>query len=612
MEPMQVVKKEELIKLVEEFKQEYLYTEQGQEHLEAYNKEREELKKNFKEIKEKNERGEDITDDVLYKLLPYKDTKPNREKGRRISIWAGVIDDIKKWFENAGWQKPNNWKNVANALFNLIQTLVESEDKEIHKKAIKEFVESEYSRGFQTGFITPCLYPLKNSFLVINNKIVEVVRFISKEFFGEEVEITTNLEEYIENNEKLKEFVNKLSEIVPEFSDFDKFDMFCHWMYTKKLKDRDKAKKSKSVPVPQDEKDVISLAQTADNPKFLEELYNQHKEKPRIVKEIVNNPYCPSNIKRDYLEYVVNSYLRAYSDELKTSITDWDDFLDAMNICLKAWNPLHEIAPIPEIDLEDPRMKEIFEALQNHKQVILYGPPGTSKTYYAKGLALALANDQKNIEFVQFHPSYSYEDFVEGIFPKVDEKTGQVIFKVEDKIFKKLCKEAREHPDKRYVLIIDEINRADLSKVFGEIFSALEYREETVKLLYSRESFTIPTNLYIIGTMNTLDKSTVDIDFALMRRFKFFEVRPDREILRKILNKNGMDEDLIEKVVSVFEKIQEFYPLGHAYFKDVKSKDDLKRLWEHQLSFLLKEYFTDLRKDVYDKIREIFWNELEL
>ena len=175
-----------------------------------------------------------------------------------------------------------------------------------------------------------------------------------------------------------------------------------------------------------------------------------------------------------------------------------------------------------------------------------------------------------------------------------------------------MCKEAESNPDKNYVLIIDEINRADLSKVFGEIFSALEYRKEIVKLLYSRESFTIPTNLYIIGTMNTLDKSTVDIDFALMRRFKFFEVSPDTEVLRKILRENGVDSDLIEKIVDVFKKIQEFYLLGHAYFKDIKSKQDLKLLWEHQLSFLLKEYFTDLKKDVYEKIREIYWEGLEL
>ena len=133
-----------------------------------------------------------------------------------------------------------------------------------------------------------------------------------------------------------------------------------------------------------------------------------------------------------------------------------------------------------------------------------------------------------------------------------------------------------------------------------------------VKFLYSKKSFTIPTNLYILGTMNNLDKSTVDIDFALMRKFKFFEIGPDTKVLRKILKENGVDSELIEKIVDVFEKIQEFYPLGHAYFKDVKSKQDRKLLWKYQLSFLLKEYFTDLKKEAYEKIKKIYWEGLEL
>jgi len=602
------MKKEGLLKIVEEFKQKYLNTQEGKKHLEAYDKERDEVRRIFNEIKEKKERGEDITNDVLYKLLPYKMNAPNKQRGYRTSIWGVVIKDIKIWFENAGWQTYDNWNNVANALFDLIRSLIENEDKESHENAIKQFIESEYSKGFQTGFITPILYPLKSSFLVINNKTVDTVRFISKEFTDVELQITTKLEEYIENNEKLKEFINILCEVNQDFSNFDIFDMFCHWMCDKNLGGYAK----KIIYVPHEEREAIALAQTTSDPKVLEELYKQHKEKPSVVKIIVNNPYCPSNIKRDYLDYVLNNYLRAYKARLKTYITDWDDLLDAMEICLKVWNPPREVAPVPEIDLEDPKMKEIFESIQNYKQVILYGPPGTSKTYYAKGLAYAIANDQNNIEFVQFHPSYSYEDFVEGIFPEIDQETGQISFKIEDKIFKKLCKKAESNPDKNYVIIIDEINRADLSKVFGEIFSALEYRKEVVKLLYSRESFTIPTNLYIIGTMNTLDKSTVDIDFALMRRFKFFEVGPDVEVLRRILKENGMESDLIEKIVEVFKKIQEFYPLGHAYFKDVKSKQDLKLLWEHQLSFLLKEYFTDLKRDTYEKIRDIYWEGLEL
>ena len=597
---METVKKEDFLKITKEFKQNYLNTEQGRKHLEAYNNEREEVRRIFTEIQEKRKSGEDITKFVLDNLLPIK----------RKSVTPAGVKTIEAYYKRAGETlREEDLPKLAEAIFNLIDNLINNpDDTNRQKEIIRSFVSTQYSRGLQSGIISPVLYYIEPKYLLINSKVVDTVRFISKEFMDEEVHLSTLLEEYVDNNLKLKQFLNTLSEEVPDFKNFDIFNMFCHWMCDKNLGGYAR----KVVYVPHDEREAITLAQTTDDPKVLEELYKQHKEKPRVVKAIANNPYCPSNIKRDYLDYVLNNYLRAYKARLRTYITDWDDLLDTMEICLEVWNPPREVAPIPEINLEDPRMKEIFESIQNYKQVILYGPPGTSKTYYAKGLAFAIANDPNNIEIVQFHPSYSYEDFVEGIFPEVDKETGQITFKIEDKIFKKLCKEAETNPDKNYVLIIDEINRADLSKVFGEIFSALEYRKEIVKLVYSRENFTIPTNLYIIGTMNTLDKSTVDIDFALMRRFKFFEVNPNTEVLRKILKESGAEDDLIKKIINVFKKIQEFYPLGHAYFKDVKSKQDLKLLWEHQLSFLLKEYFTDLNKDVYEKIREIYWEGLEL
>jgi 5-methylcytosine-specific restriction protein B len=149
------------------------------------------------------------------------------------------------------------------------------------------------------------------------------------------------------------------------------------------------------------------------------------------------------------------------------------------------------------------------------------------------------------------------------------------------------------------VLLIDEINRADLSKVMGELFTCLEYRGESVRLLYSRQPFQIPSNLYILGTMNTLDRSTFDIDYALRRRFYFYEVPPSEARLRTIMAGNEVEAGLQDLVVAAFTGTQgQGYELGHAYFKDVKQADDVRTLWLHQLKPLLEQYFSTERGKV--------------
>lgn len=595
-----MIDKDQIKGFVKEFEETYLNKEEGQRHLQAYEKEREEVRRYFAEIKGKYERGEDITDEVLYKLLPYIDNKTTREKGYRRSVQGFIIKDVKTWFEEAGWQSRENWPNVATAIFKMIDGLIADKNP----KHIEEFVSSGYSKGFQSGLISPTLYCLDPYFLVVNNKTVDTVKYLAEENL-----IDRELNNYLENITKLRGFIRDLG--IPLFDNYDVFDTFCHWMCDKRLGGYARIPKESEEISESDAKEISNFSK---DPKKLEAVYLKFKHKPSIVRRIVDNPYCPSHVKRDYLDYVLTKHLPTFHGRLRTEIYDWDALLEAMKICLEVWNPPREIAPIVEIDIEDPEIKEIYQSLSNYKQAVLYGPPGTSKTYFAKGLAKELVggeeNYKTNVIFIQFHPSYSYEDFVEGLFPKTD-NSGNVIFEIRDQIFKEMCKRAVGKPEENFVIILDEINRADLSKVFGEIFSALEYRKDVVKLLYSRSDFTIPGNLHLIGTMNTLDKSTVDIDFAFMRRFKFFEVPPSTEHLEEILKGNKMEDDLIEKVISVFEKIQGIFPLGHAYFKDAKTRNDLKLLWEHQLNFLLNEYFGDIRKEDYEKAKEIYFGGLE-
>ena len=316
--------------------------------------------------------------------------------------------------------------------------------------------------------------------------------------------------------------------------------------------------------------------------------------------------------------------------------------------------------------------------LSTKKQVILYGPPGTGKTYLAKKFIESTVKDQKANEFVTFHPSYSYEEFIEGLRPIPAENSVKYV--VEDGIFKRMaikatCEALRrqnidsnlekaaekllnllneiengeierydeynrakrelwqllEMYDKKRVkelfenarpfyIVIDEINRGDISRIFGELITLLEADKRlggenqlTVTLPYSKEKFGIPPNLYIIGTMNTADRSIALIDVALRRRFGFIELMPDYKVLEKELLDDKEDEarDIKELAINVLkalnEKIRRLYDrdhqIGHSYFlklKDCESRDDaietLKQIWFYEVIPLLQEYFYDTPK----------------
>lgn len=219
-----MVDKDQIKGFVKEFEETYLNKEEGQRHLQAYEKEREEVRRYFAEIKGKYERGEDITDEVLYKLLPYVDNKTTREKGYRRSVQGFIIKDVKTWFEEAGWQSRENWPNVATAIFKMIAGLIADKNP----KHIEEFVNSGYNKGFQSGLISPTLYCLDPYFLVVNNKTVDTVKYLAEENL-----IDRELNNYLESITKLRGFIRDLG--IPLFDNYDVFDTFCHWMCDKRL-----------------------------------------------------------------------------------------------------------------------------------------------------------------------------------------------------------------------------------------------------------------------------------------------------------------------------------------------------------------------------------------
>jgi alkylated DNA nucleotide flippase Atl1 len=250
-------------------------------------------------------------------------------------------------------------------------------------------------------------------------------------------------------------------------------------------------------------------------------------------------------------------------------------------------------------------LQECIDLLCDRPQLIFYGPPGTGKTFIAQRLAEHIAGD--NVRLVQFHPAYSYEDFFEGYRPNPEGG-----FELKFGPMRKIALEAKDDPSTPFVLIIDEINRGNLAKVFGELYFLLEYREKSVDLLYSDSGggFTLPPNVFIIATMNTADRSIALVDTAMRRRFAFMPLHPSEVpasgVLRSWLRANGLSTyhaDLLEALNARIEDPD--FKIGPSYFmrSAVHDPQGLERMWRTSLLPLLEEHhFGEMsRNEVADR-----------
>ena len=263
------------------------------------------------------------------------------------------------------------------------------------------------------------------------------------------------------------------------------------------------------------------------------------------------------------------------------------------------------------------KLKEIEYLLNEKKQIIFYGPPGTSKTYVAKKFAEYFVQGNGNVRIIQFHQSYSYEDFIEGIKPKLSERGEAIGFTLQSGLLKNLVKECIKNPAKKYVLIIDEINRGNISKIFGELIYLLEYRDEKISLTYSpQEEFLLPSNLFIIGTMNSADRSIAFVDYALRRRFYFKEFYPDTngDVLYSWYKDNNITDVDPHQIVTLLnetnkkisEQLGREYQIGYSYFM-IKNLDKkkLENIIDYAIIPLIEQYFFGKKQKV-EEVKQIW------
>ncbi|MDJ0515925.1 MAG: AAA family ATPase [Trichodesmium sp. MO_231.B1] len=551
------------IQLFQEFADSYPYSSEGLNHRASYEKQRQQGRRNFEEITAAVKVGEDITESVRFKLLPHTNTPRNRQRGAWIHITESNNIDLTEWFQfwtNQGWEKQEYWSVIAREIYNFVNSCITDYHKFL--LACKNFSKFPNSGEFQAGKMTPILNALKpDDFLLINDRSRKVINYLSN------TKYTEKLTEYPYINLTGHNLILELAEEmqkqnIPAMRDDDLFDMFCHWLV---------AVKKYNFP--------------SENINSTDNIYETNQDEK--INSTSSNKHLQKKLSNPDLAIPKSVFLESSNLQPEYTLTQCSQ----------------------ETNITETQLTQWIRAIDRKKQAIFQGPPGIGKTFLAQKLAQHLISGGDGFwELIQFHPAYTYEDFIQGIRPQSED--GKLTYPVVPGRFLKFCQKAALCQD-TCVLIIDEINRANLSQVFGELMYLLEYRDAKISLAGSEELFSIPENVRIIGTMNTADRSIALVDHALRRRFAFITLSPNYEILRQYHQEIDTDflvEGLIKLLEAVNQEINDpNYQVGVSFFLRENLAEEIEDIWQMEIEPYLEEFFFAQP----EKVDEFRWDKIQ-
>ena len=367
--------------------------------------------------------------------------------------------------------------------------------------------------------------------------------------------------------------------------------------------------------------DVLALWQFANEIQVGDIIYAKKGMSEIIGKGIIEGEYLYDS-SRDYYKHVrkikwTDKGNWPYDSKLPmktlTNITNYTNMVNTIKSHFESeeiiieeeetYPPYTEEDFLDDVYISEDKYNTLKDLLSIKKNLIIQGPPGVGKTFMAKRLAYSIMGEknQERCLMVQFHQSYSYEDFIQGFRPSKDG------FNLKNGSFYEFCKRAEDDDENKYFFIIDEINRGNLSKIFGELFMLIENdkrgEKNKIRLVYSDELFYIPKNVYIIGLMNTADRSLAMLDYALRRRFRFFTLTPGFDSTGFKNYQNGLASDKFNKVIDLIKELNvkiaadetlgAGFTIGHSYFCNLKDERDLKNIIDYEIIPLLEEYWFD-------------------